>query len=223
MPAGRWDTQLAPRATRPTRAQPQQEPQGSLTRVEFRLWDRHHLSVAQTRLSMQGWGRSGHAGASSELPATSGGTGTHGLGHGDTGTPDGDSTCVYGDAQAIMGTQGPPPRGCIDHGPGNTQTAVPGRRGPPLRGWRDDCHGNAQASGTGIQVSALSSKSAVIPGDTWTTSTGMNEPLSCRWMDNKTTGTTTLDTVTRTGRDESLWEAGSKDQGGGAMGTFPQL
>lgn len=36
---------------------------------------------------MRGWGRSGHAGASSELPATSGGTGTHGLGPGDTRTP----------------------------------------------------------------------------------------------------------------------------------------
>lgn len=33
----------------------------------------------------------------------------------------------------------------------------------------------------------------MIPGDTWTTSRGMNEPLLWGWMDNRTTGITTLD------------------------------
>lgn len=73
---------------------------------------------------------------------------------GTQGAPQGDSTCIHRDAQTIMGMQGAPPRGCADHGPGNTQTVVPGRHGPPLWGLRDRCHGDAQASGTGIQGSA---------------------------------------------------------------------
>lgn len=117
---------------------------------------------------MQGWGCSGRAGASSELPATSGGTGTHGLGPGDKDPSWGQHlhiqgcTDYHGDAATTTtglyrsgsGERTDSGQEGMDHPCGDGEIIVTEMHRLQEQGYKDQHRGDIWA---------------MIPGHTWTT------------------------------------------------------
>lgn len=102
---------------------PRQEPQGPQPIPNSGSGTGTTPAWHSPRLRHAGWGCSGHAAASGELPATSGGTGTQAL---------------------VLGTHGPPSWGqhrhtwgCTDYGNGDAGTTTTGSYGPRSRGHTD--------------------------------------------------------------------------------------